>query len=115
MMKKGGEYDGGGVKYGSRDGGGDLDLHSPLTLSTELEGKLTAAREAVWTRLGSLRLMVNDKEGAIEAYGKVMKYNSKSVTATTQVGAILAEMKDYNQVRRTSNLRDQGELMEKRN
>mmetsp|Transcript_6756 Transcript_6756/g.20476 ORF Transcript_6756/g.20476 Transcript_6756/m.20476 type:complete len:486 (+) Transcript_6756:107-1564(+) len=73
----------------------EAELRSYLAMPAEVESKLTAAREAIWLRLGSMRQLLNENEAAVTAYETVLMYNPRNVRATTKIGAILTKTKKY--------------------
>jgi len=71
-----------------------------LTLSPELQTKLSGAREKVWLRLGAVRELIDDTDGAIAAYKNVLMVNPRAVKALTQIGSIMCKLGDYTQALR---------------
>jgi len=67
----------------------------PFAIAPSLAKRLVAGKEAVWIRIGSLRMAMGERDGALTAYETVLRYNPDNITAMTQVGAILAKQEQY--------------------
>eukprot|EP00186_Timspurckia_oligopyrenoides_P004172 CAMPEP_0182443732 /NCGR_PEP_ID=MMETSP1172-20130603/2380_1 /TAXON_ID=708627 /ORGANISM="Timspurckia oligopyrenoides, Strain CCMP3278" /LENGTH=1082 /DNA_ID=CAMNT_0024639093 /DNA_START=169 /DNA_END=3417 /DNA_ORIENTATION=+ len=79
------------VQNGNLNGSfrGGMDAQDAILL------RLAAVKESAWLRIGSLRMMMGEKDGAQEAYETALQYNPNSIVAMTQIGAVLAKKEMY--------------------
>lgn len=89
----------GGSRQNGRFGGMGGHDGSLLTIPQPLQDQLTTGKEAIWMRIGSLRLSFDDKDGALNAYETALRYNPDSLTAMTQAGAVLVKTEQFPKVR----------------
>lgn len=75
----------------------DYPAQSPFQVEPALAGRLAAAKEAVWFRIGVLQSAMNDRERALDAFERVLAVNPANVRAMTQAGAVLAKKECYPQ------------------
>ncbi|PXF42301.1 General transcriptional corepressor trfA [Gracilariopsis chorda] len=75
----------------------DYPSGNPLQFETNLANRVTAAKEAVWFRIGVLQSTMHDREKALSAFERVLAVNPNNVRAMTQAGAVLAKKECYNE------------------
>mmetsp|Transcript_35121 Transcript_35121/g.139375 ORF Transcript_35121/g.139375 Transcript_35121/m.139375 type:complete len:1439 (-) Transcript_35121:2518-6834(-) len=84
------------LRQNGRQGGSRGSMESSLLrIPRNLEERLTSSKENIWMRIGALRLALDDKDGALEAYETVLGYSPRNVVAMTQAGALLVKREQY--------------------
>ena len=76
---------------------GEYSSQNPFDIDPSVASRLSAAKEAVWFRIGVLQSTMNDRERALEAFERVLAVNPENVKAMTQAGAVLAKKECYPQ------------------
>ncbi|CAN8063290.1 unnamed protein product [Agarophyton chilense] len=75
----------------------DYPANNPSQVDTNLTNRLSAAKEAVWFRIGVLQSNMRDRERALNAFERVLAVNPNNVPAMTQAGAVLAKKECYHE------------------
>eukprot|EP00178_Gracilaria_changii_P016717 TRINITY_DN48024_c0_g1_i1.p1 TRINITY_DN48024_c0_g1~~TRINITY_DN48024_c0_g1_i1.p1 ORF type:complete len:1424 (+),score=205.98 TRINITY_DN48024_c0_g1_i1:788-5059(+) len=75
----------------------DYPTNNSFQAETNLTSRLTAAKEAVWYRIGVLQTTMCDRERALSAFERVLAVNPNNVRAMTQAGAVLAKKECYHE------------------